>query len=71
MVRQHRGKSRSTQICMLLTTVLVCGGVSAQEGGQKASSYAPVDIKEDFATTMEWCSRYGGNGFQAIDSPEL
>jgi cytochrome c peroxidase len=26
--------------------------VSAQEAGQKGSSYAPVDITEDFATTM-------------------
>lgn len=38
---------------MLLATVfLYAGGVSAQEAGKKGSSYAPVDIKEDFAATM-------------------
>src|SRR4029453_10819887 len=34
-------------------TVLLIGGVNeAQEAGRGQSSYAPVDIKEDFATTM-------------------
>jgi cytochrome c peroxidase len=38
---------------MLLASILLCtGGVSAQEAGQKGSSYAPVDIKEDFTTTI-------------------
>jgi cytochrome c peroxidase len=38
---------------ILLASVLLCtGGVSAQDAGKKGSSYAPVDIKEDFATIM-------------------
>ena len=42
----------STWVFMLLTTVLLyAGAVPAQETGKKGSSYAPVDIKEDFAAT--------------------
>jgi cytochrome c peroxidase len=42
---------------LILTAVIllswsVGNGAHAQESGQKGSSYAPVDIKEDFATTM-------------------
>ena len=37
----------------LCVAVLLCvSGVSAQEAGKKGSSYAPVAIKEDFATTV-------------------
>ena len=37
----------------ICATVLLIGGViEAQEAGRGQSSYAPVDIKEDFATTM-------------------
>jgi len=43
----------SARMFMLLTTVLLYAGeVPAQETGKKGSSYAPVDIKEDFAATM-------------------
>ena len=52
-MRQDREKNSGARICMLLTAVLLgAGSVFAQEGEQQASSYAPVDIKEDFATTM-------------------
>ena len=37
---------------LLATTLLGAGEVPAQETGKKGSSYAPVDIKEDFAATM-------------------
>jgi hypothetical protein len=43
----------STWGFMLLTTVLLyADAVPAQETGTKGSSYAPVDIKEDFAATL-------------------
>jgi cytochrome c peroxidase len=37
---------------MIATLVLVGGVVAAQEAEERRSSYAPVDIKEDFATIM-------------------
>ena len=40
-------------LLVILAAVMVAGAVVyAQEAGKKASSYSPVDIKEDFATIM-------------------
>jgi cytochrome c peroxidase len=49
--------SRIAAARLILTAVIllswsVGNGAHAQEAGQKGSSYAPVDIKEDFATTL-------------------
>ena len=48
---------RIAAVRLILTAVIllswsVGNGAHAQASGQKGSSYAPVDIKEDFATTM-------------------
>jgi cytochrome c peroxidase len=52
-MRQGMIRLRREQVSVLLATVLLGAGVvSAQEAGQKRSSYMPVDTKEDFATTM-------------------
>jgi cytochrome c peroxidase len=52
----HR-TSRIAAVRLILTTVILVflsalHGTRAQESGKKGSSFAPVDIKEDFATTM-------------------
>jgi cytochrome c peroxidase len=44
--------ARLVLTAVILIFMSVFNGVRAQESGKKASSFAPVDIKEDFATTM-------------------
>ena len=45
-------KARWVCITAILLCVHVCYSARAQDTSQKGSSYAPVDLKEDFATTM-------------------
>ena len=51
-MRQGTATCRGVRWAICVTILLFVSGVSAQEAGKKGSSYAPVDIKEDFATTM-------------------
>jgi cytochrome c peroxidase len=51
-MRQVTSKHSWALSLMLATVLAVVGVLYAQETGMKVSSYAPVDIKEDFATIM-------------------
>jgi cytochrome c peroxidase len=52
-MKQGTLRISNVRVFLLLATTLLCTGeVPAQETGKKGSSYAPVDIKEDFAATM-------------------
>ena len=51
-MRQGTATCRGMRWALCVAVLLCVSGVSAQEAGKKGSSYAPVDIKEDFATTV-------------------
>jgi cytochrome c peroxidase len=51
-MRQGTASCRGVWWVLCATALLFVCGVSAQQAGKKESSYAPVDIKEDFVTTM-------------------
>ena len=51
-MRQGTPQSRGMRWALCVAVLLCVSGVSAQETGKKGSSYAPVDIKEDFAATL-------------------
>ena len=51
-MRQGTPQSRGMRWALCVAVLLCVSGVSAQEAGKKGSSYAPVAIKEDFATTV-------------------
>lgn len=49
----HETLRFKTQLGTIIAAVLaILGVVNAQEAGKKKSSYAPVDIQEDFAAIM-------------------
>ena len=51
-MRQRITKYRGVGLAMLVMTLIVMGVAYAQDSGKGATSYAPVDIKEDFASIM-------------------
>ena len=51
-MRQRTAMCRGVRWALCVAVLLCVSGVSAQEAGKKGSSYAPVAIKEDFATTV-------------------
>ena len=51
-MRQRITKYRGVGLAMLVMTLIVMGVAYAQDTGKGATSYAPVDIKEDFASIM-------------------
>ena len=51
-MRQRTTMCRGVQWALGVAVLLWVSGVSAQEAGTKGSSYAPVAITEDFATTV-------------------
>ena len=51
-MRQRITKYRGVGLAMLVMTIIVMGVAYAQDSGKGATSYAPVDIKEDFASIM-------------------
>lgn len=51
-MRQRITKYRGVGLAMLVMTLIVMGVAYAQDPGKGATSYAPVDIKEDFASIM-------------------
>ena len=53
-MRQRITKYHGVGLAMLVMTLMVMGvGVAyAEDAGKGATSYAPVDIKEDFASIM-------------------
>jgi cytochrome c peroxidase len=51
-MRPGTAKCRGVRWVIVATALLFVSGVSAQEADKRGSSYAPVDIKEAFATTM-------------------
>ena len=51
-MRPGTAKCRGVRWVIVATALLFVSGVSAQEADKRGSSYAPVDIKETFATTM-------------------
>ena len=51
-MRQRIRKYRIVGLAMLVMMLIVMGAVYAEDSGKGATSYAPVDIKEDFASIM-------------------
>ena len=51
-MRQRITKYRGVGLAMLVMTLMVMGVAYAEDAGKGATSYAPVDIKEDFASIM-------------------
>jgi len=51
-MRQIIRKYRGVGLVMLVMTLIVMGVAYAQDSGKGTTSYAPVDIKEDFASIM-------------------
>ena len=51
-MRQRITKYRGVGLVMLVMTLMVMGVAYAEDAGKGATSYAPVDIKEDFASMM-------------------
>ena len=51
-MRQRTAMCRGVRWALCVAVLLCVSGVSAQEAGKKGSSYAPVAITEDFATTV-------------------
>src|SRR5450759_2937442 len=51
-MRQRITKYRGVGLAMLVMTLIVMGVAYAQDSGKGATSYSPVDIKEDFASIM-------------------
>lgn len=50
---RHYASKHSWALSVIIAAVLaILGVVNAQEAGKKKSSYAPVDIQEDFAAIM-------------------
>ena len=50
---QNKSSIYSLVLLIVATVLALMGVVYAQEIGIKKSSYAPVDIKESFATVMD------------------
>ena len=51
-MRQRITKYRGVGLAMFVMTLMVMGVAYAEDAGKGATSYAPVDIKEDFASIM-------------------
>jgi hypothetical protein len=51
-MRQRITKYRGVGLAMLVMTLIVMGAAYAEDSGKGATSYAPVDIKEGFASIM-------------------
>ena len=51
-MRQRITKYRGVGLAMFVMTLMVMGVAYAEDTGKGATSYAPVDIKEDFASIM-------------------
>jgi cytochrome c peroxidase len=52
-MRRVTSKHSRVLLVILATVLIIVGVVYAQETGKKRSSYAPVDITEDFTTVMD------------------
>jgi cytochrome c peroxidase len=51
-MRQRITKYRGVGLAVLVMTLIVMGVAYAEDSGKRATSYSPVDIKEDFASIM-------------------
>lgn len=51
-MERHVTKYRDVGLAIFVTMLSIVGMASAQEPGKGATSYSPVDIKEDFPSTM-------------------
>src|ERR1035437_8090744 len=51
-MRQRITKYRGVGLAIIVMTLIVMGVAYAQDSVKRATSYAPVDIKEDFASIM-------------------
>lgn len=51
-MRQTITKCRGVGFAMLVMTLSIVGMAYAQDPAKGATSYLPIDIKEDFASTM-------------------
>jgi len=51
-MRQKITKYRGVGLAMFIMTLFVIGVAYAQDSEKGATSYSPVDIKEDFVSTM-------------------